>query len=62
MARCRHVSLEYVGDQKTDDGVNSYRRCKDCGMLLVATPSGKLIGVRGVRQGRPAASKAKGTS
>ena len=48
MPTCRHESLEYVGEQKTDDGVNSYRRCRNCGMLLIMTPGGKLIGVRGV--------------
>ena len=62
MARCKHESLEYVGEQKTDDGVNSYRRCKACGMLLVMTPSGKLIGVPGVKPGQPASGKAKGPS
>ena len=59
MARCRHESLEFVGEQKTDDGVNAYRRCRDCGMLLVMTPGGKLIGVRGVNPGQPAPGKAK---
>ena len=62
MARCKHQSLEHVGEQKTDDGVNSYRRCRDCGMLLVATPSGKLIGVPEVKRGQPAAGKARGAS
>ncbi|MDG6900798.1 MAG: hypothetical protein JRM80_02390 [Nitrososphaerota archaeon] len=50
MAGCRHESLEYVGDQKTDDGVNSYKRCRNCGMLFVLTPSGKLIGIPGAKQ------------
>ena len=61
MPACRHESLEYVGDQKTDDGVNSYRRCKNCGMLLVLTPSGKLIGIPGAKpdQSRPGDGKAK---
>ncbi len=60
MTRCRHGSLEYVGEQKTDDGSNSYRRCKDCGMLLVLTPSGKLIGVPGARP-EQSATASKGT-
>jgi hypothetical protein len=60
MPPCRHESLEYVGEQKTDDGVNSYRRCKNCGMLLIMTPSGKLIGVPGVEQGQSAPGKGKG--
>lgn len=55
MVGCRHESLEYVGEQKTDDGVNSYKRCRNCGMLLVLTPSGKLIGIPGAseRQSAP---------
>jgi hypothetical protein len=62
MPGCKHESLEYVGEQRTDDGVNVYRRCKNCGMLLVLTPSGKLISVKGVMPGQPAPSKHKGTS
>ena len=57
MAPCRHESLEYVGEQKTDDGVNSYRKCRNCGMLLVMLPSGKLIGVPGAKAGQPAPRK-----
>jgi hypothetical protein len=60
MPGCRHESLEYVGEQKTDDGVNSYRRCKNCGMLLVMTPSGKLIGVPGAKPGQPSQGEDKG--
>ena len=48
MAACRHESTQYVGEQKTDDGVNVYRRCTSCGMYLVLLPSGKLIGIKGV--------------
>ena len=61
MPTCKHESLEYVGEQKTEDGVNVYRRCKSCGMLFVLTPSGKLIGVKGV-PGHLTHSKQKGTS
>ena len=62
MPGCKHESLEYVGEQKTDDGVNVYRRCKNCGMLLVLTPSGKLIGVKGAMPGQSAPAKPIGTS
>ena len=48
MPACRHESTEYVGEQKTDDGVNIYRRCKSCGMYMVLLPSGKLLGIKGV--------------
>jgi len=57
---CRHETLEYVGDQKTDDGVNSYKRCRNCGMLFVMTPSGKLVGIPGVKPGQSEQGKKKG--
>ena len=60
MATCKHESLEFQGDQKTDNGVNSYFKCKSCGMLLVMTPTGKVIGVKGTQPERPAPAK-KGT-
>jgi hypothetical protein len=61
MPACRHESLEYVGEQRTDEGVNSYRRCKNCGMMLVMTPSGKLIGIPGAKPGQSESSKGIGT-
>jgi hypothetical protein len=48
MPPCKHESTEYVGEQKTDDGVNIYRRCKSCGLYLVLLPTGKLIGIKAV--------------
>ncbi len=50
MPACRHGSLEFVGEQKTDEGVNAYYKCKDCGDLLVVTPSRRVIGVKGIQQ------------
>ena len=50
MSQCRHESLGYVGEQKTDDGVNAYYKCKACGDLLVVTPSRKVIGIKGTAQ------------
>jgi hypothetical protein len=57
MADCKHENLEYQGDQKTDAGVNTYYRCKACGLLLVLTPTGKVIGVRGVQSDHPPQAK-----
>jgi len=57
MATCKHESLEYQGDQKTDAGVNAYYKCKSCGMLLVMTPTGKVIGVKGVQPEHSAPAK-----
>ena len=62
MPSCKHESLEYVGEQKTDEGVNVYRRCKNCGTLLVLTPSGKLIAVKGAMPGQPASGRHKRAS
>ncbi len=49
MPDCKHESLEYVGEQKTEEGVNSYYKCKACGMLLVMTPSRKVFGIPGAQ-------------
>ena len=49
MTACKHESIEYIGEQKTDDGVNIYRKCKSCGTLFVLTPVGKVIAVKGVK-------------
>lgn len=57
MPRCKHESLQYVGEQKTDAGVNSYYTCKKCGDLLVMTPSRKVIGIPGVHSNQPASRK-----
>jgi hypothetical protein len=48
LPECKHESLEFVGEQKTDDGVNVYRRCTSCGSLFVLTPSRKLLRIPGV--------------
>ncbi len=50
MPPCTHKTLEYVGDQKTDEGVNSFYKCKACGILLVVTPARKVIGIPGVEE------------
>ncbi len=60
MSPCRHESLEFVGEQKTDEGVNAYYKCKACGDLLVVTPSRSVIGVKGIQQNEP--SRPSGTS
>ena len=52
MPVCKHESLEYLGEQKTDEGVNSYYKCKSCGAMLVMTPSRQVIGIPGVQQVR----------
>jgi hypothetical protein len=62
MPACKHESLEYLGEQKTDDGVNTYSRCKDCGSLVVLTPSKTAFSVKGIKQGaaHPAPEKKRG--
>ncbi len=51
--------MEYVGEQKTDDGVNVYYKCKACGDMLVVTPERNVIAVKGIQSGDP--SKPRGT-
>jgi hypothetical protein len=53
VADCRHESLKYVGQQTTDEGVNSYYTCNACGEVLVVTPANRVFGVHG----KQAASK-----
>ena len=60
MPSCKHETLEFVGNQKTDDGVNAYYKCKACGTLLIMTPSRKVYGIPGVHPEHPATGK-KGT-
>jgi hypothetical protein len=46
---CKHEALKFVGEQRTDDGVNVYYKCTACGELLVVTPSKQVIGIPGVQ-------------
>jgi hypothetical protein len=46
MQPCGHKDLEFVGEQKTDDGVNSYFRCRACGETIVVTPGRKVFGLK----------------
>ncbi len=57
LPECSHESLEFIGEQKTDDGVNVYRRCTNCGSLFVLTPSKKLVRIPGVNPGQLTAKK-----
>ena len=47
MADCKHADLEFVGEQKTDTGVNTYFRCRACREVIVVTPERKAIGIKG---------------
>jgi len=47
MVDCRHSDLEFVGEQKTDDGVNGYFRCKACKAVVVVTPERKAFAIKG---------------
>jgi hypothetical protein len=57
MLPCKHESLEFVGEQRTDEGVNSYYKCKNCGTMLVMTPSRQVYGIPGLQQDKPASGK-----
>jgi hypothetical protein len=62
MPPCKHESLEFVGEQKTDEGVNSYYRCKNCAMLLVMTPSRQVVGIPGAKPTSQAEARKKAKS
>ena len=47
MAGCKHTDLEFVGEQKTDNGVNTYFRCKACKEVIIMTPERKVVGIKG---------------
>ena len=57
---CKHENLEFVGNQKTEEGVNAYYKCTACGTLLIMTPSRQVYGVPGVEQDQSPLGK-KGT-
>jgi hypothetical protein len=48
MTTCPHDSLKPIGEQRTDEGMNSYFKCKKCGSLVVVTPARNLIAVPAV--------------
>ncbi|MDA4124335.1 MAG: hypothetical protein OK438_02610 [Thaumarchaeota archaeon] len=56
---CKHETLEYVGEQKTDDGVNMYYKCKACGDMLVVTPERKVIAIKGIQPDEPSSTRGK---
>jgi len=47
MADCKHADLEFVGEQKTENGVNTYFRCKACREVVIVTPERKAVGIKG---------------
>ena len=46
---CKHLELEFVGDQKTEDGINTYYRCKSCHDILFVTPQQKTYRIKHVK-------------
>lgn len=57
MTQCKHESLEWVGEQRTDSGVNTFYRCKHCNDLIVTTPEKSVYRVPGVQGSRSASEK-----
>ncbi len=47
MPGCKHPELEFVGEQKTEGGVNGYFRCRACNEVVVVTPERKTFGIKG---------------
>jgi hypothetical protein len=52
MADCKHADLEFVGEQKTDSGINAYFRCKACNWVVVVTPERKAFAIKSVPEPR----------
>lgn len=52
MSDCKHPELEFLGNQKTDDGQNTYMKCKVCGDLVVVMPGNRGFSVNGVASSR----------
>jgi len=46
LAQCTHANLDFVGEQKTENGVNTYFKCKGCGEVIVTTPDKKAYGIK----------------
>lgn len=59
MPECKHESLEYIGEQRTDEGVNTYFRCTKCGSLVVTTPARRVFSIEGVKPGMASARAEK---
>jgi hypothetical protein len=57
---CKHESLEYLGEQRTDDGVNTYFRCRNCNSMIVTTPERKVFSLEGLKPGMASATEKKG--
>jgi len=38
---CKH-ELEFLGEQKTEEGANRYYRCRLCGDVFVFPPKGEV--------------------
>ena len=52
MARCSHGETEFVGEQKTDNGVNTFVRCKSCLAVLIVTPERKVFALESTSRAR----------
>ncbi len=44
---CPHEKVEFLGEQKGEDGVNRYYRCLKCGSVLILSEDGVLYEVAG---------------
>lgn len=40
--------MERLGRQKAEIGFNTYFRCRECGAVLVVTPSGVIYKIGGI--------------
>lgn len=40
--KCNHGEVEFLGEQKSEYGVNKYYRCLKCGNILILSEDGIL--------------------
>lgn len=48
--KCIHDKVEFLGEQKGEDGVNRYYRCLKCGSVLVSSEEGILYEIPKAKQ------------
>ncbi|MDV3278691.1 MAG: hypothetical protein LYZ69_09565 [Nitrososphaerales archaeon] len=45
MTKCDHRNADFVGEQKTDEGVNTFLKCHSCLSVIVITPEKKVFAI-----------------
>lgn len=43
---CKHTELEFIGEERFEDGVNKYYKCKSCSHVIVFTAGGRMVHIK----------------